>query len=84
VGEGDVNPLLAAVVLIVLHNVDGDEIFINPEHIVALYPTKESKQGGPNQLITGGVNCVVTMDTGKFMSVIESCSVVRKQMEDAR
>lgn len=79
------NPALAAVVLIVLHNVDGDEITINPEHVVVLHPTTESdRQGKPNTLVTKGVNCVVGLSNGKFISVVESCATVRAAMEKAQ
>jgi len=78
------NHILVAAALIVLHNVDGDEIFINPEHITVLHATKEASKGTKNQLVTGGVNCVVVMSTGKFMSVLEDCAEVRKMMEKAK
>jgi hypothetical protein len=85
-GEGDVNPTLVAVALVVLHNAEGGEIFINPTQIAVLHPTRESsgKAGSKNTLVVGGVNCVVSLSNGKFFSVIEPCDVVRKMMEDAR
>jgi hypothetical protein len=78
-----VNPTLVAVALIVLHNAEGGEIFINPTQIAVLHPTKEASKGTPNQLVVGGVNCVVSLSNGKFFSVIESCPAVRKLMEGA-
>ena len=78
------NHLLAAAVLIVLHNVDGEPIFVNPEFITMLYPTKEGRGTAKNQLMTSGVNCVITLTTGKFFSVIEPCQDVRKMMEIAK
>lgn len=76
--------LLAAVVLIALHTVDGNEVLVNPRFITTLHPTKESVLGQPNALVVGGVNCVVSLSNGKFLSVVESCAAVRRAMEEAR
>jgi len=72
---------LLAVVLLVLHNVDGDEITVNPDHIVTLIPSHEHRKGTPNELIAKGIKCVVGLANGKFVSVVESCATIRQSMQ---
>lgn len=73
--------VLAAIVLIVLHSLDGFEIIINPEQVVILRPSSEAAKGTPNQLIVTGVRCIVGLSDGKFVSVIETCEQVRVLIE---
>jgi len=75
--------LVASIVLVVLHNVDGDEILVNVDHIIMLQHTKESK-GGTNELISGGNKCVIGLENGKFISVIEPCGMVRQAIREAQ
>lgn len=75
--------LTVASLLIALHNVDGEEILVNPTYITTLHPTKESMSKGPNSLITKGVNCVVGFSNTKFISVVEDCETIRKAMDTA-
>lgn len=76
------NAILIAAALIVLHGVDGNEISINPKHITTLHPTKESTHGKPNELVVGGVNCVVSLSNGKFLSVVEDCATIRNMLAE--
>ena len=79
--------LLAFVTLIVLHNVDGDEVMINPEHVVALQYTSEggALTGKPqNTLIAKGHKCVVSLSNGKMVSVVEDCGMVRQAINEAQ
>ena len=71
--------------LITVHNIDGVTIYINPEQIVVLHPTNEGgNKGKPNELMVGGVHCVVGLADGKRVSVVETCGVVSRMMEDAK
>jgi hypothetical protein len=74
------NLLAAATIFLALHNVDGDEIVVNVEQIVALYPTSESK-GQSNKLMAGGLNCVIALSDGKRVSVVESCTTIRQSIQ---
>ena len=68
-----------ALVLIVLHTVDGREITVNPKQVTHL--------GGPKAgggFFVEGVNCQVNMADGKFITVIETCDEVRKLLEAAK
>jgi hypothetical protein len=71
---------LTAAVLIVLHNLDGDEIIVNPEYITVLKPTHDTK-GTSNTLVARGGKCVVGIGSGKFITVIEDCSTIRQAMQ---
>jgi hypothetical protein len=64
--------------LVVLHRVDGAEIIINPDHVIALH---SAAPGQPNKFITGTVRCAVGLTSGKFIGVIESCDAVRRLLE---
>jgi hypothetical protein len=74
------NLLLAAAVFLALHNVDGDEVFVNMEQIVSLIPTHETG-GKSNTLMAGGVKCVVALTDGKRISVVEHCSTIRQSIQ---
>jgi hypothetical protein len=74
------NLILAAASFIVLHNVDGDELFINVDQIVMLQNTRESK-GATNTLIAGGHKCVIAFANGKFVSVVEDCGMIRQSIK---
>lgn len=75
--------ILAAVVLIVLHNVDGGEVTINPEHVVVLQPTKDENLGTPQRLMAPGPKCVIGLSNGKFVSVVEDCGLIRQAIREA-
>ncbi|MCA1452820.1 hypothetical protein I6F35_06245 [Bradyrhizobium sp. BRP22] len=69
-------PPLIAVVLIVLHVPDGREVAVNPAEVTTLHQAT-----GEGKVVTEGVHCVVNMTSGKFVSVIEDCGMVRKLIE---
>lgn len=75
---------VAAVALLVLHNVDGGQVLVNPQQIVALSPTVDKNLGTSNRLMAKGVQCVISLTNSKIISVIESCDAVAKAMENAR
>ena len=67
-----------AVQLVILHAPEGHEITIAPHQVTSLRASIPNK---PNELLTGKVNCVVGLTDGKFVSVIESCAVIRRLLE---
>ena len=78
--------LVAVVALIVLHNVDGAEVLVNAQQIVALTQTNEGGAGRSpaNTIIAKGHRCVIALTNGKFVSVKESCDDVVKSMQGLR
>ena len=73
--------LLAAVQLILLHQVDGREILVNPTQITSLYAALPST---PNRLIVPGARCVIGMADAKIHAVIEPCATVRQLIEGSQ
>lgn len=72
---------VVASVLILLHGPNGHEILINPATVSSMHAAISGK---PNQLMTEEVKCLINTTDGKFLSVVESCDVVRKLLEDAK
>jgi hypothetical protein len=68
------------VLLILLHSVNGTEIYINAGEITTLRETREDDHDG--KLVVDGVRCVVGTTDGKFASVREQCSDIRHRLED--
>ena len=75
--------LVAYVVMVALHNVDGEEMLLNIDHIIMLQHTKEAEGRGPNQLVGTGNKCVIVMINGK-VGVVEPCGMVRQAIREAR
>ena len=69
-----------AVVLIILHDVDGHETAINVDHIVTLHSTSEAA-GQPNTLVAKGIRCMVGMSNGSRIAVREDCDTVRQAIQ---
>jgi|tagenome__1003787_1003787.scaffolds.fasta_scaffold20732033_2 hypothetical protein len=73
-------PLLVTLQLVVLHQVDGYDIALNPAHVVHLRETAE-EAGHANRLLARGAHCVVGLSNGKIIAVRESCQEVRRLLE---
>jgi hypothetical protein len=73
---------LVLVTLVVLHNVDGDEITINVDQIVALKRTGESR-GDTNRVMSPGIRCVIDLADRKIVSVVEDCETVSRAIRQA-
>jgi hypothetical protein len=82
-GTETLDAVAAALAMVLLHRVDGGEVLINPSHVTSLHATAEAV-GKQNKLVTGKVRCVMWLADGKFLSVLETCDVVRKKLEEAR
>ena len=73
--------IVLALVLVQVTMADGAKVYVNPEFVVKIYPTKEASQGTPNTLVVKGAKCVITMNDGKFLSVLEPCDYVLSLVE---
>lgn len=60
--------------LIVLHNGEGGQVYINPAEIISL------REGGADRdkLFTPTVKCMINTSDGKYITVKETCSEVRE------
>lgn len=67
-----------AVMLIVLHMLDGQEVTINPAQVTHLIARYDGTH------FTGGVNCMVNLTGGKFVNVTDTCDSVRKLLTEAK
>jgi hypothetical protein len=77
------DPLVAAVLsMIILHRVDGGEVTVYPSHITSLH-AKPPPTGAPNRLVAHEARCVVWMDDGKLIAVLETCDVIKKLLDEA-
>jgi hypothetical protein len=65
------------VILIILHLVDGGQVVVNVEEITSL---RQSKEEGSKHF-TEKAKCLINLADGKFVTVIETCEEVRKQIE---
>jgi hypothetical protein len=62
--------------LITAHQPNGQELFINPDEIVALRSQPRSEG-----YVKEGVKCVVLTTDGKFLTVIEECRMLQMELE---
>lgn len=71
---------LILVAFITLHSVDGREAIVNSEQITSML---NGKDGESNKLLVGGVNCAISLSSGKFVSVVEHCPDVLRKIDEA-
>jgi hypothetical protein len=65
--------------MVELHTLHGDVVQVNPTMVVSL----RRPQGKGKQVMHGDVQCIVNFVDGKFITVLESCSEVRKKLEQS-
>jgi hypothetical protein len=65
--------------LIVVHAIGGAEITISPRHVTSM---RAAHPENANELLIEHVNCVIGLDDGRFVSVVEECADIRKALED--
>ena len=73
--------LVAGLSLVVLHRIDGGEVAVSPAHITSMHSKAPSSP--QNKLVTGEVRCIVWLDDGKLLSVLEPCDRVKQLMNEA-
>lgn len=72
---------LIAVGFIILHDLHGLEVAINPEQITSIMRTRADGEG--KKLLHDKVECVIGFTNGKFQSVVEGCDEVLRKIVDA-
>jgi hypothetical protein len=68
--------------LILVHTVNGDIIGINPDSITSMRD-RAPQNDDDERLMVKGVECMINLNDGKFISVVEHCDEVRKLIEEA-
>jgi hypothetical protein len=70
--------MILAVLLVVLHTVDGREVGVNPPQVTSLRPAAEGKH------FTRQAQCMISLSDGKFVAVVETCAAVRRKLESVQ
>lgn len=70
-----------AVVLIMLHGPDGREIDVAADEVTSIHC---KLPGVENKLFADGVNSVINLTDGKYVSVRETCTEVRDKLKEAQ
>jgi uncharacterized protein YlzI (FlbEa/FlbD family) len=73
---------LVASQLLVLHTLDGRDVFVAPSHIVSIVEARD--ESDPERHMTPKVHCAITMANSKIFTVAEDCASVRKRLEELR
>jgi len=69
--------MIPMLVLIVLHSGSGTPLELNPAMVTNL----RNPEPGNSGAFSKNVKCQINMTDGKYVTVIETCSEVRKLME---
>ena len=64
--------------LVVLHTVDGREVYVNPKAVTNLQDARTDDD--PTKRTTRGVACIISLSDGKFVSVAERCASVKQEL----
>lgn len=72
--------MLLAAVFVLLHRLDGGEVFVNPDQVTAM----NARAGEHNKHLTEQAQCAVGLSNGRLISVLESCARVKQLLEEAR
>lgn len=70
-----------ALMLIVLHTVDGQEVRINPTQVNSL---RVPRQDSDNKLFTEKANCMINTTDGKYVTVVETCDTIFRMIQELR
>jgi hypothetical protein len=73
--------LIAGLHMVILHRPDGGEISVAPAHVTSIHAKAPSS--GQNKSVTAEARCVLWLDDGKLLAVIEPCDVVKKLLDEA-
>ena len=77
------NALAAALSMILLHRADGGEVAVIPAHIASIH-AKAPPADAKNKLLSPAARCVLWMDDGKLIAVLETCDAIKQLLEEAR
>lgn len=69
--------VLAAVIFLTLHVLNGHEVFVAVDEIVSM---REGERKG--EVFSDKVGCMINTNDGKFISVLEECPTVRDMIRD--
>lgn len=61
--------------MLTLHTLDGRTVYVNPSQVISMAHPKDS-----NDLLVKGIQCIITLADGKFISAKETCEQVQDLM----
>ena len=70
--------LLALTAVILLHDLEGREIRVNPDQVTHL---RAAKLGETDKLFPAHAKCMVNLADGKFLAVVETCAEIQRMLE---
>jgi uncharacterized protein YlzI (FlbEa/FlbD family) len=73
-------PVLVLLHFVLLHTLDGRDIYLNPGFVVSASEARE--EDDPKKLMTAKVHCLISLLDGKFITVEEDCDSVRRRLQD--
>jgi hypothetical protein len=65
--------LVAAVILILVHSLDGQDIYVNPREIVSIRKPQ-------SDLLHSDVHCSIQTVDGKLINVIDECTDILRRI----
>jgi hypothetical protein len=68
----------AVLALVLLHRADGGVVHVAPGQITSMH----AAASGGNKVVNQMAHCVVWLADGRVLSVIETCDVVRKLLDE--
>jgi hypothetical protein len=66
--------------MVLLHRADGGEVLVAGPQITSMHA---AAPGGGNKVAHPAARCVVWLTDGRVLSVIETCEIVRRLLEEA-
>jgi hypothetical protein len=72
-------PLVLAL-MVLLHRADGGEVLVAGPQITSMHAAVTP---GRNKLVSPAAGCALWLTDGRMLSVIETCEVVRRLLEEA-
>jgi hypothetical protein len=73
--------LAFALQLVLLHAPDGHEVAVNPAEITHMHAKRDASG---DKYFTKEAQCMINLSDGKFVTVIESCEIVRKLIKEGQ
>jgi hypothetical protein len=73
--------VLIAGLYIILHRGDGGDVAVVPSHITSMHA--KAPGNAQNKLAMPEVRCIVWLDDGKLLSVLETCDRVKQLIDEA-
>lgn len=73
--------VLVSATFIVVHAVDGREVVINTRNLTTLSEARDAEN--PKKLLAPGVNCVLHLVDGGFVTTKETCAVISEWLTGA-